>query len=249
MVANWKMHKTVYESRAFARELIFRVEKDPRANVTTEVICPTLVALADVARQLASSPIRVGAQTLDLGREGANTGAVSGYLLREAGAGYVIIGHSERRTLYGEDDALVGEKTAQALKWGLVPIVCVGESQSERESGRTDDIIRRQVAAVVTLANPGEIIWAYEPVWAIGTGLVADPAEVNRVAGLIRAAVQEHTPDSAARARILYGGSVTRHNVGELAQQPLINGALVGGASLDVEHWLDLNRIWGEVVS
>ncbi len=240
MVANWKMFKTVQESQAFVRELIRRREESTLSN-TTEVICPTLPALFELSQLCAGTTLHVGAQNLDLGDEGANTGAVSAYLLREAGAEYVIVGHSERRRLYGEDDTQVGEKAAQAVAAHLVPIVCVGETQSQREEGKTDEVISRQVqAALKALTASTPAIVAYEPVWAIGSGLVPDGAEANRVAGVIRDAASSGLP-------VLYGGSVNRKNIQEFAKAPLLDGALVGGAALDVAHWMDLTRLWEEV--
>lgn len=247
MVANWKMYKTVAQSRAFAKELLRRLDQLTSKDVQ-QVLCPTLPALYPVVQIVAASLLKTGAQTLDLGREGANTGAVSGFLLREAGADYVIVGHSERRRLYGETDALVRDKAAQAAAAGLVPIVCVGESREQRESGQTDDVIVGQVATVVQgLKGTPDLVVAYEPVWAIGTGLVPDAGEANRVASVIRDTIADADHKWARRVRILYGGSVNRDNIREFAAAPELNGALVGGASLDVAHWLDLNRGWGEV--
>lgn len=245
MVANWKMHKTIRESEAFVRELMRQLEEGGEV-ATDQIICPTLPALSAVTAKLAGTSIRTGAQTLDLGREGANTGAVSAYLIREAGASVVILGHSERRSLYGEDDALVAEKTASAVNVHLTPIICVGESQSEREQGKTDAVIRRQVSVVVErLAKSPDaaVIFAYEPLWAIGTGLVAEPKEADRVAGLIKELAHRQSP------RVLYGGSVNAANAAALASQPHLDGALVGGASLKVSDWIALNRAWGEGVS
>ena len=247
MVANWKMYKTVYQSRAFVRELIRRREGAPLVS-TKEVLCPTIPALFEVSKLCGGTLIEVGAQTLDLGDEGANTGAVSGYLLHEAGAAYVIVGHSERRRLYGEDDQLVREKTAQALASHLIPIICVGETQREREAGQTDSIIVGQVqAALAELSHPSPVIFAYEPLWAIGSGLVPEPREANRISELIRDAVISLGSFESSHLSVLYGGSVSRKNIREFAQAPLLDGALVGGAALDVEHWLDLTRWWEEV--
>ncbi len=250
IVANWKMHKTVHQSIAFAKELLRRLDSMPE-DLPDQVICPTLPALFSVASRLRGTPLRVGAQTLDLGREGANTGAVSAYLVREAGADFVILGHSERRSLYGEDDALVAEKTRAAWDCGLMPIVCVGESPDERKRGATDDVIRRQVSAIVETEGDDwrdpMIIFAYEPLWAIGTGEVASPEEADRVAALIRDWVGHLRPEVAQTIRILYGGSVKAENAAGFAASPHIDGALVGGASLDVDQWLALIQAWREV--
>lgn len=247
MAANWKMYKTVSESAAYAKELGRRMESwTPEAP--EQVICPTLPALFTVSRALSQVSVEVGAQSLDLGLEGANTGAVSGYLIREAGAAYVIVGHSERRQLYGEDDDMVAEKAASALASHLIPIICVGETGSQRSAGETDQVVDRQVSrALQRLAGPAAVVIAYEPLWAIGTGMVPEPAEANRVAGLIRDAVQKVRPEMTNTVRILYGGSVNRGNIRDFARQPLLDGALVGGASLEVAHWLDLIGGWQEV--
>lgn len=250
MMANWKMYKTVAQSRAFVRELLRRMEEagDPG---TAQVICPTAPALYEVARLVSGSTIAIGAQTLDVGREGANTGAISGYLLHEAGAAYVIVGHSERRRLYGDTDAVVSEKTGEALTWGLTAVVCVGESHEERLAGQTDAVVVKQVSTVAQAVNGdlSRVIWAYEPIWAIGTGLVPTVQEANDVAAVIRDTVRQHHPNWTGTPRILYGGSVNRASVGEFAQAPGLDGVLVGGASLDVEHWLELNRQWKAVRS
>ncbi|NMP22146.1 triose-phosphate isomerase [Sulfobacillus harzensis] len=247
IVANWKMHKTVRQSIAFARELLRRRDEIPPG--IQEVICPTLPALYSVSQVLAWSGIQTGAQTLDLGREGANTGAVSAFLVRETGAAFVILGHSERRNLYGEDDALVAEKTRSALDAHLIPIICVGESPEERKRGRTDAVIRHQVRAVVeglTERTTTALVFAYEPLWAIGTGQVPEPDEANRVARLARTVVHETTPQFDSDLRILYGGSVNAGNASGFANAPEIDGALVGGASLDINQWIGLNIAWGE---
>ncbi len=247
MAANWKMFKTVGESTAYAKELCRRMESW-HEEAPEQVICPTLPALYTVSRALSQSSVKIGAQSLDLGREGANTGAVSGYLIREAGAAYVIVGHSERRQLYGEDDELVAEKAASALASHLIPIICVGETESQRNAGETDPVVDRQVTrALQRLTGAATVVIAYEPLWAIGTGLVPDPSEANRVAGRIRDAVQKIRPETTTTVRILYGGSVNRGNIRDFACQPQLDGALVGGASLDVAHWLDLIKGWQEV--
>ncbi|PSR22303.1 MAG: triose-phosphate isomerase [Sulfobacillus acidophilus] len=251
MVANWKMHKTVDQSRAYVRELLRRRQGETIPSIT-EVICPTVVALWGVARILAESEVAVGAQNVDVGREGAHTGAVSPYLLHEAGAHYAIVGHSERRQLYGEDDELVAAKAVECVNAQLIPVVCVGESREEREAGATDGVIARQVSAVMSVWPDGasaDVVFAYEPIWAIGTGLVADAAEAGRVARLIRDTVHASQPQRQDSVRVLYGGSVTRENIAQFAQESLLSGALVGGASLDVGHWMDLIRVWKEVRS
>lgn len=232
------MYKTVGESLAFARELLRR-----GGDFSGTVICPTLPALYPVAQRLSGTEVGVGAQNLDVGDEGAMTGATSAYLLREAGSQYVIVGHSERRQWFGEDDALVAQKVIAAREAGLRPILCVGESPQERQAGQTDEVVTRQLSQVLQAGHPNDpLVVAYEPVWAIGTGLVPQPQEAQRVALVLR-----QVGESFGRSEplsVLYGGSVNRANVASFAEQSALDGLLVGGASLDVGHWLDLIQQW-----
>ncbi len=247
MAANWKMYKTVEQSLAYARELVRRLDEEPVFDVE-QLVCPTMPALYPLVQRLAGTSVKVGAQTLDLGQEGANTGAVSGYLVREAGAEYVIVGHSERRQLYGEGDTLVRDKAVAAVQARLTPILCVGETRDQRQAGQTDAVIVRQVEPVIeALVSDADLVIAYEPLWAIGTGVLPEPKEANRVAEIIRQVVDRMRPNFSRQVRILYGGSVNRDNIRDFAAQPGLDGALVGGASLDVGHWLELNRFWREV--
>jgi len=221
------------------------LEEDPGPRGLTQVICPTALALAPLAERLHGSVVRVGAQNLDLGVEGPRTGALSAYLLRDAGAEYVIVGHSERRQQFAEDDDLVAAKVVEALKGQLTPIVCVGETREERDRGLTEAVVVRQVERVLSAVTPDrEVVFAYEPVWAIGSGRTPTASEADEVARLIRTLTTQSWP--GALVRVLYGGSVNRDSIRAFAEHTSFDGVLVGGASLDVGHWLDINRRWGE---
>ncbi|MCL5014151.1 MAG: triose-phosphate isomerase [Firmicutes bacterium] len=244
MIANWKMHKTVDESRAFAREIVRRLGQATLPHQL--IICPTAISLWAVGQELIGSSVMLGAQNLDLGREGALTGAISGYLLHEAGARWVIVGHSERRQFFGDSDALVGQKVAQAWESHLRPIACVGESRDDYREGRTISVITRQIEALLAEASPEALrtlIVAYEPVWAIGSGAVPDPVQANDLAALIRQMLAQKIPDDAPNIPVLYGGSVSSKNIQQFLRQPHIDGALVGGASLQVEEFLKMADI------
>jgi triosephosphate isomerase len=240
LVANWKMHKTVPQSVAFAREAMRRLEDAGFDGHRELVICPTLPALWTLARILIAAGIQVGGQNLDPGREGAMTGAVSGYLLAEAGATYVIVGHSERRRHYGETDETVAIKVEAALAANLRPILCVGETAEERRHGASEEVVERQLGAVLARvpgAAPGLVV-AYEPVWAIGTGEVPEPADAGRMAARIRRRLVAAWGEEGRLVRVLYGGSVTADNLPAFGEQQEIDGALVGGASLDVASFV-----------
>lgn len=238
LMANWKMYKTVEESKSYARSLARRLEDLSGQGRTVEVVlAPTALALDGVVRQLGDSEIGVAGQNLDLGREGAFTGAVSAYLLAEAGARYVIVGHSERRQHFGETDALIADKVRAAWQAGLVPVLCFGETREERERGETADVLRRQLGAVLSASPEGPIVLAYEPVWAIGTGLVPRPADLEVIAGEIGRWLEAAWGETAETIRLLYGGSVKAENLGDFLAVPRIDGALVGGASLDAAQF------------
>ncbi len=238
------MHKTVEEGRAFGRNLVRRLQEAGDGHPAL-VICPTSPGLWPLARELAGTPVSVGAQNLDLGREGALTGAVSGYLLREAGARFVLVGHSERRTIFHEGDELVAQKVAQAYQAHLRPILCVGESAQDYREGSTMAVIDRQLAALSAYADGGmmqQLIVAYEPVWAIGTGEVPEPGQANQAASHIRAVLAEMSPGQGNFVPVLYGGSVSAQNIGLFMGEKDIDGALVGGASLQVEEFLAMAK-------
>ncbi len=202
-----------------------------------KVICPPFVFLHEVAAAVAGSSIAVGAQHVYWEEKGAFTGEVSVTQVAEA-ARYVIIGHSERRQYFGETDETVNRRTRAAIAHRLLPIMCVGETLEQRRSGDTEDVLRRQTrAGIGDLSIDGTLIIAYEPVWAIGTGLAADGATAQEAIALIRATVRERAGAAADELRILYGGSVTPANIGEFFAQPDIDGGLVGGASLIAESF------------
>ena len=234
IVANWKMHKTAQEARDFVDSFIPQVYDHQRDEI---VLCPAFVAIPATVEALADAPIGVGGQDMFWKKEGPYTGAVSAHMLRAAGCTHVLLGHSERRQYFGETDDTVNRKLHAALAAGLKPIVCVGEVLEEREAGLTDSILRRQCSIAfreVSGPQAHPLVVAYEPVWAIGTGKTATPelaADAHRV---IRAeAAQAFGIDVAAKMRILYGGSVKPENARALMSQDEIDGALVGGASLD----------------
>ena len=234
IVANWKMHKTAQEARDFVDSFIPQVYDHQRDEI---VLCPAFVAIPATIEALADAPIGVGGQDMFWKKEGPYTGAVSAHMLRAAGCTHVILGHSERRQYFGETDDTVNRKLHAALAAGLKPIVCVGEVLEEREAGLTDSILRRQCSIAfreVSGSQAHPLVVAYEPVWAIGTGKTATPelaADAHRV---IRAeAAQAFGIEVAAKMRILYGGSVKPENARALMSQDEIDGALVGGASLD----------------
>ena len=242
VVGNWKMHG----SRAFNAELIQGLlvadlaATAPRADVA---VCPPFVFLADVAAALQGSTIAVGAQDISAQTQGAYTGEVAGPMIREFGATYAIVGHSERRSYHAEGDQLVADKAKAALSHGLVPIVCVGETLAEREANQTEAVVGRQLQAVIdTLGDDiARVVVAYEPVWAIGTGKTASPAQAQAVHASLRAQLAKATP-KAADIPLLYGGSVKPDNAVELFSQPDINGGLIGGAALKAADFAAIAR-------
>lgn len=243
IAANWKMYMTI----AQAVSLIAEVKTALRELRGVEVvICPPATALAAVGQALQGTPFILGGQTMHWEPQGAYTGEVSGPMLVDVGCRVVLLGHSERRLYFGETDEAVGRKVRAAFANGLVPIVCVGERLEERQAGDTDVVITRQVrGAVQEMAahDCPRLVIAYEPVWAIGTGLTATGTEAGRVAGVIRRELAAAgTPEAAAGVRILYGGSVKPDNIREFLEHPEIDGALVGGASLDGQAFAAIVR-------
>ena len=236
IAGNWKMFKTVREAVPFVADLRARLADVERVDI---VVAPSFPAIAMVAQAVDGSRIGVAAQNIHWEREGAFTGEVSAAMIREAGARWVIIGHSERRALFGETDETVNRKVRAAIGATLTPIVCIGETLQEREAERTLAVLDRQIKAGldgVTGAELAALVMAYEPVWAIGTGRTATPAQAQQAHEHIRARLtQWFGQDAASRCRILYGGSVKADNVAALAAQPDVDGALVGGASLDAD--------------
>jgi triosephosphate isomerase len=241
IAGNWKMFKTVRDSVAFVTELAGRLRDVTGVEV---VVAPTAPAIHAVAKALEGSPIGVAAQNMHWEREGAFTGEISAPMVREAGAGWVLVGHSERRTLFGETDETVNRKVRAALTATLVPIVCIGETLQEREANQTLQVLDRQIKAGldgVTGAELADLVVAYEPVWAIGTGRTATPDQAQEAHAHIRSRLtQWFGPDAAARCRVLYGGSVKPDNAAALMSQPDIDGALVGGASLEADSFVKI---------
>ncbi len=215
-------------------------------------VCPSFVHIAGVVEALGTSPIAVGAQDVALaGQDGAFTGDVSAAMLSDVGCRYVIVGHSERRAIHGETDVHVADKFVQALRANLTPILCVGETLDEREQGVTEAIVVRQLDVVLERAGIQAFeraLIAYEPVWAIGTGRTASPQQAQDVHAFIRARLAAHDAATAARTRIMYGGSMKSENAAELMSMPDIDGGLIGGASLKAEDFLSICRAARDVV-
>ncbi|NPA27080.1 MAG: triose-phosphate isomerase [Chloroflexi bacterium] len=234
VAGNWKMHKTVEEARHLVWDMLDALRDVPEVE---RVLCPPFTALLPVAQMLLGTDIKVGAQNMHWEEEGPYTGEISPRMVAEF-AQFVIVGHSERRMLFGETDAMVRRKVHAALRHDLIPIVCVGETLEQRRAGQTEAVVRKQLLAALEGLQPEQVarlVIAYEPVWAIGTGEAATPEEAQRVIGqVIRAALAEaFGPETAQAVRVLYGGSVKAHNAAGFFAQPDIDGALVGGASLD----------------
>jgi triosephosphate isomerase len=232
VAGNWKMHHGGPTGVELAGAVVRFAQSVPHVDL---VVAPPYTALAACAHECEGSRVEIAAQNLHTKESGAYTGEISAAMLVAAGCRWAIVGHSERRQHFGETDVFVGEKTAAALKAGLVPIVCVGETLQEREAGRTLDVVERQVRAFlpVIAADSRAVAIAYEPVWAIGTGKNAGPAEAQQVHEAIRTWLKEASSTLAARTRLLYGGSVKPDNAHDLLGAPDVDGALVGGASLD----------------
>ena len=241
IAGNWKMYKTVSEAVKYVKEFRALVKDAEGVEI---VLAPPFTALHAVAEAARNSNVGIASQDLYWEREGAFTGAVSAQMVREAGAEYAIIGHSERRTLFGETDASVNRKTAAALAVGLTPIVCIGETLDQRERSETFAVLDRQIKDGldgITAEQMTHLVLAYEPVWAIGTGRHATPEQAAEAHGHIRSRLRQWFGTNAADlCHILYGGSVKADNIADLVTQPDVDGALVGGASLDVRGFTDI---------
>jgi triosephosphate isomerase len=241
IAGNWKMYKTVAEAVKYVKEFRGLVKDITDVDI---VIAPPFTALHAAAEAARNSNVYIAGQNLYWEREGAFTGEVSATMIAETGAEYVIIGHSERRTLFGETDASVNRKLAAAFASGLTPIVCIGETLDQRERNETFSVLDRQIRDGldgVTSDQLVELVIAYEPVWAIGTGRNATPAQAAEAHGHIRKRLQQwFGAQPAELCRIVYGGSVKPENIRDLASQPDVDGALVGGASLDVKAFSDI---------
>ncbi len=238
IAGNWKMNGSTAANTELVAGIIAGV---PQGSGFSLLVCPPFPYLAAVAAQAEGSAIRVGAQNVSEHEKGAYTGEVAPAMLRDAGADYVIVGHSERRSLYGESSAQVAAKFVAAQAAGLVPILCVGETLEEREAGATETVVDRQLDAVLDAAGIGAFaaaVIAYEPVWAIGTGMTATPEQAQDVHRHIRARLAARDEDIAGRVQILYGGSMKGENAAGLLAQPDIDGGLIGGASLKANDFL-----------
>jgi len=242
IAGNWKLNKTTAEAVALATEI--KAGADAAGSNVDVLVSPVFTVLGAVAKALEGSKVFLAGQNMHSELSGAFTGEISATMLKDVGCSHVILGHSERRQLFGETDEGVAKKTKVALDNGLLPISCVGETLEEREGGKTMDVVGRQVDAVLKALNADEaakIVIAYEPVWAIGTGKVATPEQAQEVHAFIRRrAAEVHGPAVADGLRILYGGSVKPDNVKGLMALPDVDGALVGGASLKADSFLKL---------
>ena len=242
VVANWKMHGTQNEAIALAAGVLQARKPDRNVEV---VLAPPFTALAAVSAAIRGGAVKLAAQDLHWEAEGAFTGEISPQMLRDLDCQYVIVGHSERRRLFGESDRTVAKKVAAALGAGLRPILCVGETLGERRRGATNGVIARQLRVALKRLNKnaiGQLTVAYEPVWAIGTGKHATPEQIAAVHRFVRELLRRRADRSAQACRIIYGGSVRPDNAAELAKTPEVDGALVGGASLKVDAFMDIVR-------
>lgn len=232
IAGNWKMNKTPAETVQLIQELK-KVQIKTNAEV---VVCPMTVSLFAAGPQLKDTDIKLGAQNVHFADKGAYTGEANCASLKELGVEYVILGHSERRQYFAETDETVNQKAKQVLQNGMKPIICVGESLEQKQTGITNEVVCLQTKAAlcgITSAQIMDVVIAYEPIWAIGTGMTATAADANRTIAAIRGAIREVFGDAAQSVRILYGGSMNEKNANELMSQPEIDGGLIGGASLD----------------
>jgi len=245
IVGNWKMNTTVNEAIALVREMLPEIEP---VQTVERVICPPFISLWAVKELLSGSTVELGAQNMYFEEKGAYTGEISPLMLAEL-CQYVIIGHSERRQYFGETGELINKKINSALKFNLKPILCIGEKLEENETGQTESVITEQLkSALDGIDDISRLTIAYEPIWAIGTGLAATGGQANNICGIIRRYIaQKSDQESAQNLRILYGGSVTTDNTAEFMQQPEIDGALVGGACLKSTHFVSIIKQTAEI--
>lgn len=241
LVGNWKMHKTLREAQSFVDCFLPQIRAIQKVEV---VLAPPFTALAATGEALKGSHVRLAAQNMHFSTQGAYTGEISPIMLRDLGCAYVLLGHSERRKQFHEDDSLIHQKVLTALEHQLIPIVCIGETLEERKTGATKKILERQLRSDVkglTAQQMRKLVIAYEPIWAIGTGETASPEDAEEGARFIRERIHELHKDATANSvRILYGGSVKPENAVDLMAQPNVDGALVGGASLDPDQFAQI---------
>lgn len=249
IAGNWKMNATHLEAIQMVQKLSYRLESDDYERVDV-VVCPPFTALRSVQTVIETDhlPVRLGAQDVHWQESGAYTGAISPAMLRSLGVRFVIVGHSERRAMFGDDDAAVARKLAAVLAGGMTPIVAVGESLEQREAGATEAVITGQLVAALRGVSPEDaatVVVAYEPIWAIGTGRTADPDIAGDAAAQLRGAIaRSHGDEVSAAVRVLYGGSVNPGNIAAFMAKRDIDGALVGGASLDPDQFAAIVRYW-----
>ncbi len=242
IAGNWKMHKDLSESQNLISKLTNALNKEEtKCDV---IICPPFTSLSEAAALVKNTKVKLGAQNMYFEDKGAFTGEISAAMLKSVGCEYVILGHSERRTIFGESDSTVNKKIKKALSSGLRPIFCIGESLVEREKGITNEVVKRQVTEGLQQVSKGEmekIIIAYEPIWAIGTGVNATPQQAQEVHVFVRNLIGEiFGSDTAEKQIIQYGGSVKPDNAADLLSQTDIDGALVGGACLDADSFMSI---------
>ena len=238
IAGNWKMHGTISSVHALLNGIKQGAESCASVDI---LVLPTFVHLAEARKELANTHVMWGAQDLYPGTQGAFTGEVSGPMLNELGCRYVLTGHSERRALFHEDNEMVAVKVKAAIEANLTPILCVGETREQRELGKTEAVVRAQIQAVIDLIGIDAFSWvviAYEPVWAIGTGLTATPEQAQAVHCFIRKLIAQNNVDIGGAIRILYGGSMKAENAAALLSMPDIDGGLIGGASLEAASFL-----------
>ena len=249
LAANWKMNMTLAEGGAFVKELLAR---SLPAGVEV-VICPPFTLLHSLREKLQGTSLKLGGQNMYFEEKGAFTGEVSPLMLKDAGTHYVILGHSERRAHFKEEDSLVGKKVGAALEHGLSPILCVGETLEERKEGKTLEVVERQLAgglAAVPRERAGDMVIAYEPVWAIGSGQAATGGDAREVSAFIRRLYgDQFGREAESSLRVQYGGSVKGDNIRDFTGYPEIDGALVGGASLKADSWHAILQAVGQQIS
>jgi triosephosphate isomerase len=240
IAGNWKMHGSREQNSSLVRALVDGIELSDKASM---LLCPPSVYLSEISRQLNGSGILLGGQNCSTETSGAYTGELSSDMLKDVGCQYVIVGHSERRAMYGETDAVVARKFLAAQKGRLIPVLCVGETLEEREQGVTNEVIRRQLGAVLDLSGVvafASSVVAYEPVWAIGTGKTASPEQAQEVHAFMRGLIGERDATIADSIQLLYGGSMKASNAAQLLGMPDVDGGLVGGASLQADEFIKI---------
>lgn len=249
IAGNWKMHGSVAQTTSLIQNILPGMQSLEHIDI---LVCPTFLHLQQAKKLIEATPLLLGAQNLYTGTQGAYTGEVSATMLRDIGCTHVIIGHSERRTIFKESLELIAAKCSAALAAHLLPILCVGETQAEREAMQTEAIIESQIQSVIEvvgIAAFNQIIIAYEPVWAIGTGLTATPNQAQTIHAYIRSLIGKNQVDIARTMRILYGGSMKPENAQELLAMPDIDGGLIGGASLDAASFLAICEAAGTCIN